>query len=37
MTEFEQNVLLTISAIVLTGTLVVFAWQWLRGRGRGED
>jgi hypothetical protein len=36
MTEFEQNVLLGISAIVLAGTLIVFVWQWLRGRGRHD-
>ena len=37
MTEFEQNVLLTISAVVVGGTLVVFVWQWLRNRGRDDD
>lgn len=37
MTEFEQNVLLTISAVVVGGTLVVFVWQWLRSRGRDDD
>lgn len=37
MTEFEQNLLFGVSAIVLAGTLIVFLWQWLRGRGHDND
>jgi hypothetical protein len=37
MTEFEQNLLFAGTAIVLGGTLIVFVWQWLRGRGRDDD
>ena len=37
MTELEQNLLFAGTAIVLAGTLIVFVWQWWRGRGRGGD
>jgi hypothetical protein len=34
MTEFEQTLLFAATGIVLLGTLIVFVWQYLRGRGR---
>jgi hypothetical protein len=34
MNEFEQNLLFASTAIVLLGTLIVFMWQYFRGRGR---
>lgn len=37
MTEFEQNVLLAISALTIGTTLVVILWQWVRSRRRGDD
>lgn len=37
MTGFEQSLLFGATAIVLVGTLIVFVWQWMRGRGRGDD
>lgn len=37
MNEFEQNLLLGATFVVLAGTLTVFVWQWLRGRGDRED
>lgn len=36
MNEFEQTLLFGATAIVLVGTLIVFVWQWMRGRGRDE-
>lgn len=36
MSEFEQTLLFSATAVVLVGTLIVFAWQWMRGRGRDE-
>lgn len=32
MTALEQNVLLGTTFVILAGTLVVFVWQWWRGR-----
>ena len=34
MTEFEQTLLFAATGIVLVGTLIVFAWQFFRGRGK---
>lgn len=34
MNETEQTALLITSAVILSGTLVVFIWQWWKGRGR---
>jgi hypothetical protein len=34
ITEFEQTLLFAATGIVLVGTLIVFAWQYFRGRGR---
>lgn len=34
MNEFEQTLLFAATGIVLLGTLIVFAWQYFRGRGR---
>lgn len=33
MTEWEQSLLLWTSLVIVAGTLVVFLWQWWRGRG----
>lgn len=37
ISEFEQNVLFAVTGIILLGTLIVFVWQWMRGRGRDDD
>lgn len=37
MTEFDQSLLFGATALVLAGTLIVFVWQWMRGRGRRDD
>ena len=37
MSEFEQTLLFAVTGIVLLGTLIVFVWQWLKGRGRDDD
>jgi hypothetical protein len=37
MTDLDQNLLFATAAIVLGGTLVVFVWQWWRGRGGDDD
>ena len=37
MSGFEQNLLFGATAVVLVGTLIVFVWQWLRGRDRDRD
>ena len=34
MTDTEQTLLFAATGIVLLGTLIVFAWQYFRGRGR---
>ena len=34
MNEFEQTLLFASTAVVLLGTLIVFVWQYLRGRGK---
>jgi hypothetical protein len=34
MNEFEQTLLFAATAIVLVGTLIVFVWQYFRGRSR---
>lgn len=36
MNDFEQNLLFGATALVLAGTLIVFVWQWYRGRGRDD-
>ncbi len=36
MTELEQNLLYGVTAVILAGTLIVFVWQWMRGRGRDD-
>ena len=36
MNEFEQNLLFATAAIILAGTLAVFIWQYVRGRGRDD-
>lgn len=36
ISEFEQNVLFAVTGIILLGTLIVFVWQWVRGRGRDD-
>ncbi len=36
MNELEQTLLFGATAIVLAGTLVVFVWQYVRGRDRDE-
>lgn len=33
----EQTLLLGVSAVVLLGTLIVFVWQYFRGRRRDDD
>ena len=37
MTEFEQTLLFASTAIVLLGTLIVFAWQYFRMNRRDKD
>lgn len=37
MNQLEQTLLFGATAIVLAGTLVVFVWQYLRGRDRGDE
>ncbi len=37
MTEFEQTLLFAATGVVLVGTMVAFAIQYFRGRGRGDD
>jgi hypothetical protein len=37
MTEFEQTLLFGATGVVLVGTMVVFAVQYFRGRGRDDD
>jgi len=32
--EFDQTLLFAATGIVLLGTLIVFAWQYFRGRGK---
>ncbi len=34
MNEFEQTLLFAATGIVLLGTLIVFVWQYVRGRGK---
>jgi hypothetical protein len=34
MSDFEQTLLFAATAIVLVGTLIVFVWQYFRGRNR---
>jgi len=39
MNPFEQNLLFGVTALVITGTLIVFVWQavrYFRDRGRGD-
>jgi len=35
--EFEQTLLFAATGLVLVSTLVVFAVQYFRGRGRDDD
>lgn len=37
ISETEQTLLLSVSAVILLGTLVALAWQLWRGRGRDDD
>lgn len=37
ISELEQTLLLSVSAVILLGTLVVLVWQLWRGRGRRDD
>ncbi len=37
MNEFEQTLLFAATGIVLLGTLIVFVWQYFRGRGRDDE
>lgn len=37
MNATEQTLLLAVSAVVLLGTLIVFVWQYIRGRGKDDD
>ncbi|TQJ30220.1 hypothetical protein FBY39_0666 [Microbacterium sp. SLBN-146] len=37
ISPFEQTLLFATTIVILSGTLVVFAWQWWRNRGRDED
>jgi hypothetical protein len=32
--EFDQTLLFAATGIVLLGTVIVFAWQYFRGRGK---
>ena len=34
MSEFDQTLLFAATGIVLVGTLIVFVWQYFRGRGK---
>jgi hypothetical protein len=34
MSSAEQTLLFAATGIVLLGTLIVFVWQYLRGRGK---
>jgi hypothetical protein len=34
VSAFEQTLLFAATGIVLVGTLIVFVWQYFRGRGR---
>ncbi len=36
MTSLEQNLLFGVTLVILVGTVVVFAWQWWRDRGRDD-
>lgn len=36
VSEFEQTLLFAATGVVLVGTVIVFAWQYFRGRGRGD-
>lgn len=37
ISSFEQTLLFATTIVILSGTLVVFVWQWWRHRGRDED
>ena len=37
MSQFEQNLLYAATGVVLTGTLIVFVWQYLRMNRRDKD
>lgn len=37
MSEFEQTLLFAATGLVLVSTLVVFAVQYFRNRGRDDD
>jgi len=34
VSEFDQTLLFAATGIVLVGTLIVFVWQYFRGRGK---
>lgn len=36
ISEFEQTLLFAMTGIVLTGTLIVFVWQYLRSRDKDD-
>ena len=36
MSELEQTLLLSVSAVIVLTTLVVIVAQWWRGRGRRD-
>jgi hypothetical protein len=36
MNEFEQTLLFAATGVVLVGTVVVFAVQYFRGRGKDD-
>jgi hypothetical protein len=37
MSELEQTLVLSVSAVIVLTTLVIVVWQLWRGRGRGDD
>mgnify|MGYP007088044009 CR=1 FL=1 len=37
MNEFEQTMLFATTTVILLGTLIVFAVQFFRGRGGGDE
>jgi hypothetical protein len=37
MSEVEQTLVLSVSAVIVLTTLVIVVWQLWRGRGRGDD
>ncbi len=37
ISQTDQTLLLSVSAVIVLGTLVALVWQWWRGRGRRDD